>query len=76
MANAISVSGPISQTDRTLSFETGKLAQLADGAVVGRIGSKLADSILSGNMKEFRNQVVVHFPNINRQYKDHHFNNR
>ena len=29
---------PISGTDRTLSFETGKLAQLADGAVVARIG--------------------------------------
>jgi polyribonucleotide nucleotidyltransferase len=38
MAEAISVSGPISGTDRTLSFETGKLADLADGAVVGRIG--------------------------------------
>ncbi len=38
MSDAISVSGPISQTDRTLSFEAGKLAQLADGAVVGRIG--------------------------------------
>ena len=38
MADAISVSGPISGTDRTLSFETGKLAQLADGAVVARIG--------------------------------------
>ena len=31
MAEAISVSAPISGTDRTLSFETGKLAQLADG---------------------------------------------
>src|ERR1700752_3301090 len=38
MAQAISVSGPISDTDRTLSFETGKLAGQADGAVVGRIG--------------------------------------
>jgi polyribonucleotide nucleotidyltransferase len=38
MAEAISVSGPITGTDRTLSFEAGKLAQLADGAVVGRIG--------------------------------------
>ena len=33
MADAISVSGPISGTDRTLTFEAGKLAQLADGAV-------------------------------------------
>jgi polyribonucleotide nucleotidyltransferase len=38
MADAITVSGPISGTDRTLTFETGKLAQLADGAVLARIG--------------------------------------
>jgi len=38
MAQAINVSGPISGTDKTLSFETGKLAGQADGAVVGRIG--------------------------------------
>ena len=38
MAKAVTVSGPISGTDRTLSFETGKLAGQADGAVVGRIG--------------------------------------
>jgi polyribonucleotide nucleotidyltransferase len=38
MSDAITVSGPISGTERTLTFEAGKLAQLADGAVVGRIG--------------------------------------
>ena len=38
MSDAITVSAPISGTDRTLTFEAGKLAQLADGAVVGRIG--------------------------------------
>jgi polyribonucleotide nucleotidyltransferase len=38
MSDAVTVSGPISGTDRTLTFEAGKLAQLADGAVVGRIG--------------------------------------
>ncbi len=38
MADAISVSAPISGTERTMTFEAGKLAQLADGAVVGRIG--------------------------------------
>ena len=38
MADAITVSGPISGTDRTLSFQTGKLAGQADGAVVARIG--------------------------------------
>src|SRR5271169_1515941 len=41
MADAISVSGPISGTDRTLSFESGKLAQLADGAVLARIGDTI-----------------------------------
>ncbi len=34
----ISVSAPISGTDKTLSFETGKLAQQSQGAVVARIG--------------------------------------
>jgi polyribonucleotide nucleotidyltransferase len=38
MSDAICVSGPITGTDRSLSFEAGKLAQLADGAVVARIG--------------------------------------
>ncbi len=38
MADAISVSAPISGTDRTMTFEAGKLAQLADGAVLARIG--------------------------------------
>ncbi len=36
-----SVTGPISKTDRELTFETGKLAKLADGAVVGRIGDTI-----------------------------------
>ncbi len=38
MAEAIVVSGPISGTDKTISFETGKLAGLANGAVTARIG--------------------------------------
>jgi polyribonucleotide nucleotidyltransferase len=38
MADAISVSAPISGTDHTMSFEAGRLAQLADGAVLARIG--------------------------------------
>ena len=41
MADAISLSGPISGTDRTMSFEAGKLAQLADGAVLARIGDTI-----------------------------------
>ena len=38
MAEAISVSAPISRTDKTLSFETGVLAPQSQGAIVGRIG--------------------------------------
>ncbi len=41
MADAITVSAPISGTDRTLSFETGKLAGQADGAVLTRIGDTI-----------------------------------
>jgi polyribonucleotide nucleotidyltransferase len=42
MAEAITtVSAPISGTDRTLSFEAGKLAGQADGAVVARIGDTI-----------------------------------
>src|ERR1700728_504610 len=54
MAEAISVSAPISGTDRTLTFEAGKLAQLADGAVVGRIGDTvvLATATASRSVRE------------------------
>jgi polyribonucleotide nucleotidyltransferase len=41
VADAITVSAPISGTDRKLTFETGKLALQADGAVVGRIGDTM-----------------------------------
>ena len=41
MAQAVTVSDPISETDRTLSFEAGKLALQADGAVLGRIGDTM-----------------------------------
>ena len=41
MTDAISVSSPITGTEKTLSFEAGKLAQLADGAVVARIGDTM-----------------------------------
>ena len=39
MADPIRVSGPVSGTEKTLSFETGKLAQQSQGAVVASIGS-------------------------------------
>jgi polyribonucleotide nucleotidyltransferase len=41
MAEAITVSAPIGDTDKTLSFETGKLAGQADGAVLARLGDTI-----------------------------------
>jgi polyribonucleotide nucleotidyltransferase len=41
MAQAITVSAPIIGTDRTLSYDAGKLALQADGAVLGRIGNTM-----------------------------------
>lgn len=38
MTDAIRVSGPVSGTDKTITFETGKLAQQSQGAVVASIG--------------------------------------
>ncbi len=38
MTDAIRVSSPITGTDKTLNFEAGRLAQLADGAVLASIG--------------------------------------
>jgi polyribonucleotide nucleotidyltransferase len=37
----VSVSRPVSTTDKTLSFSTGKLALLANGAVVGQLGNTM-----------------------------------
>jgi len=54
MSDAITVSAPISGTDRTLTFEAGKLAQLADGAVLARIGDTtlLATATASRSVRE------------------------
>src|SRR4051795_5275058 len=41
MADAISASGAVSGTDKTLSFETGKLAFQSQGSVVAKIGETL-----------------------------------
>ena len=38
MAEAIRVTGAVTGTDKTLSFETGKLAQQSQGAVVATLG--------------------------------------
>ncbi len=54
MAEAISVSAPISGTDRSMSFEAGKLAQQADGAVLARIGDTvvLATAVAARSVRE------------------------
>src|SRR5580698_506283 len=41
MTDAIRVSSPVTGTEKTLSFEAGKLAQLADGAVVALLGDTI-----------------------------------
>ena len=41
MADAIRVSGAVSGTDKSLSFETGKLAQQSMGAVLATMGLSL-----------------------------------
>ena len=41
MTDAIRVSSPITGTEKTLSFEAGHIAQLADGAVMARIGDTM-----------------------------------
>ncbi|HEX4777507.1 MAG TPA: polyribonucleotide nucleotidyltransferase, partial [Acidimicrobiia bacterium] len=38
MADAVRVSGPVNESGLTMSLETGKLAPLADGAVVVQVG--------------------------------------
>ena len=38
MADALRVSGPVSGTDKSISFETGKLATQSQGAVLATIG--------------------------------------
>ena len=41
MGEPCSVSAPVSGTDKTISFETGLLAQQSQGAVVARIGDTI-----------------------------------
>jgi polyribonucleotide nucleotidyltransferase len=60
MADAISVSGPISGSDKTLSFETGKLAPQSQGAVVGRIGDTVA--LVTANAERRVREGIDFFP--------------
>src|SRR4051812_24012955 len=54
MTEPVSVSSPISGTEKTLSFQAGKLAQLANGSVVARIGDTvvLVTAVASKGVRE------------------------
>src|SRR6266513_127622 len=60
MAEAISVSGPISGTDKTLSFETGRLAPQSQGAVAGRIGETFV--LVTANAEKRVREGIDFFP--------------
>jgi len=60
MAEAIQVKGPISGTDKHLSFETGKLAQQSQGAVVGRIGDTVV--LVTANAAKGVREGIDFFP--------------
>jgi len=60
MAEAITVSGPISGTDKTLSFSTGILAPQSQGAVVARIGDTQA--LVTANGDKSTREGIDFFP--------------
>jgi polyribonucleotide nucleotidyltransferase len=60
MGDAITVSGPISGTDRSLTFETGLLAQQSQGAVVGRIGDTMV--LVTANAAKDIREGIDFFP--------------
>ncbi|MGH9180798.1 MAG: polyribonucleotide nucleotidyltransferase, partial [Acidimicrobiales bacterium] len=60
MADAISVSGPITGTDKTLSFETGKLAPQSQGSIVARIGDTVV--LVTANAERRTRDGIDFFP--------------
>ncbi len=60
MAEAIAVSGPVSGTDKTLSFETGKLAKQSQGAVVARLGDTVV--LVTANAAKGVREGIDFFP--------------
>ena len=60
MADAIAVSGPVSGTDKALSFETGKLAPQSQGAVVARLGDTVI--LVTANADKKVREGVDFFP--------------
>ncbi|HSS08450.1 MAG TPA: polyribonucleotide nucleotidyltransferase [Acidimicrobiales bacterium] len=60
MGDAISVSGPISGTEKTLSFETGLLAQQSQGAIVARVGNTIV--LATANAEKSVREGIDFFP--------------
>src|SRR5687767_3513926 len=60
MAEAITISGPISGTDKTLSFETGKLAFQSQGAVVAKIAG--TEALVTANAAKGVREGIDFFP--------------
>jgi polyribonucleotide nucleotidyltransferase len=60
MGDAITVEGPITGTERTLSFETGRLAKQSQGAVVARIGDTMV--LATANAEKNVREGIDFFP--------------
>ena len=60
MAEAIIISGPISGTDKTLSFETGRLAFQSQGAVVAKIAG--TEALVTANAAKGIRDGIDFFP--------------
>src|SRR4051794_18250108 len=60
MAEPISVSGPVSGTDKTLTFSTGVLAPQSQGAVVAKIGATQA--LVTANGEDHTREGIDFFP--------------
>jgi polyribonucleotide nucleotidyltransferase len=60
MADPISVSSPVSGTDTTLSFDTGKLAFQSQGAVVARLGK--TEVLVTANASRGIREGIDFFP--------------
>ncbi|HEX6569129.1 MAG TPA: polyribonucleotide nucleotidyltransferase, partial [Acidimicrobiales bacterium] len=60
MADPITVSTPISGTDATLSFETGKLAFQSQGAVLARLGK--TEVLVTANASRSIREGIDFFP--------------
>jgi polyribonucleotide nucleotidyltransferase len=60
MRDVISVSGPISGTDKHITFETGLLAQQSQGAVVARIGDTMV--LATANAEKTVREGIDFFP--------------